>query len=167
MADPIVTWYDEANALNLSEWALGTVDAGGDPSLTQKNFLIWNNRGGATGVAKMTNCTITTKDTDGNMTIPLVREAWVQAKVVSMGEGAYSPIGAEFISGAWRGLERPMKASGSTAGSQEILGIANNGNKADASAQNCFAEVSMRVAVPTTAVAGAVNFLVRCFYEHA
>ena len=100
MADvPIVTWTNASNTEQVNMWELETVEAGNDPASTLSTFLIWNNKGGATAVPNMTNTVITTKDTGGNMNIPLVRERWVQVRCDSLGDSTFTAIGASNSTG--------------------------------------------------------------------
>ena len=56
MAAPIVSWYSKDNSNPVTNWQIGTVDAG--TISNEFEFLVWNNRGGNSLVSHMTNCVI-------------------------------------------------------------------------------------------------------------
>ena len=168
MAKPIVTWEILTSGFNNGGiWDLKTVDAGNDPALTQTEFYIWNNKAGGTDVSDMTDCRVSTKDTAGNMNIPLVKERWVQIFCNSKGETSanYLAIGAE-LDGTQTLQEKykTIKASGAGVTDGVIKGIANDGLVQN-SADN-FSMVTMIMGIPTTATAGNVDFLTRVTYNH-
>lgn len=98
MAAPIVSWYSRDNSASLTNWNIGTVDAG--TVSAEFGFLIWNNRYngstvGTTAVSTMTDCVITVKDTAGGLTgNELVTGQWVQVKVDTKGETTFTSIGS-------------------------------------------------------------------------
>lgn len=98
MAAPIVSWYSRDNVNSLSNWNIGTVDAG--TVSAEFGFLIWNNRydgvsQGITQVSTMTDCVITVRDTAGGLSgNELVKGQWVEVKVDTMGETEFSKIGS-------------------------------------------------------------------------
>jgi hypothetical protein len=98
MSAPIVSWVSRDNTSNLTNWNIGTVDAG--TVSAEFGFLIWNNRYngstvGTTAVSTMTDCVITVKDTAGGLTgNELVKGQWVQVKVDTKGESTFSSIGS-------------------------------------------------------------------------
>lgn len=153
MASPIVSWYNLANDTQVTQWQLGTVDAGSvSPDIT---FLIWNNRGGTEDVSDMTNCTITTKDSAGGNTGELVEGKWIEVKVDTMSEVTFTPIGGT--------VTKSIKAA-NPAPAGTIKGTANDGTKTN-SPQN-FAQVTLHANVPAIATAGNVDFLLRVAYQY-
>lgn len=153
MPAPIVSWYDSENESELTQWDIGTIDAGTVSDET--TVLIWNNRNGDEDVSKMENCTITTKDEDGGNTGELVEDTWIEVKVDSMGEDDFTSIGGD--------TTKEIEAGGSNAGSQEILGDSNDGSMDD---DDNYAEVTLRADVPSNASAGNIDFLTRVSYQY-
>jgi len=154
MPAPIVSWYDSANAVQETSWDLGVVDAGSVSA--DKQFLIWNNRGGATAVSDMTNCTVTTKDDAGGDTGDLVTGTWIETQVDSMGEASFTPIGGT--------TTKPIEAGDTnTTGNQTIAGAANSG---DVAAGDNYATATFHANVPSDATAGTINFLLRVSYQY-
>jgi hypothetical protein len=98
MAAPIVSWFSRDNSSSLTNWNIGTVDAGTNSA--EFGFLIWNNRYngstvGTTPISTMTDCVITVKDTSGGLTgNALVTGQWVQVKVDTKEELVFSSIGS-------------------------------------------------------------------------
>lgn len=155
MAAPIVSWYTADNATPVPKWDIGTVDAGAQS--TGFGVIIWNNRGNAVDdVSDMTSATITTKDSSGGNTGELVTGTWIEAKVVSLGETAYTAMGGTST--------RDLKAEGSTIPTGTIKGTKNDGTKVN-SLDN-FVEVVLRANVPPAATAGLVSFLTRVSYQY-
>lgn len=155
MPAPIVSWWNDQNTAQETSWPVGVIDAG--TVSADKTFLIWNNRAGSTAVSDMTNCTITTKDSAGGDTGELVTNKWVEARVDSAGETAFTPIGGA--------TTHPLTAGGgATAGT--IAGDANDGNIATAATANNFAKVTLHVNVPATAAAGSLSWLLRVSYQY-
>lgn len=155
MANPVVFWYDRSNQNQLTQWPIGTVNAG--EYSAQLGVLIWNNRGGATDVSDMTGCTITTKDIlGGNGTSPFtepVVNKWIEVRVDSNDETGFTAIGGA--------VTHPIKARG--AAPDVISGAANTGNK-DTDIAN-YAECTLQANVPTNASAGTSQFLVRVSFS--
>ncbi|WP_028588868.1 hypothetical protein [Paenibacillus massiliensis] len=151
MAIPIVEFYNATNTGQVNTWDVQTVEAGSvSPDTT---FLIWNNRNRQTAVSDMINCTITTKDQNGGDTGELVTGRWIEAKVDSMNETTFTPIGGS--------SSKTIQAGGSV-GAGVISGAVNNGAL---SATNNFAKVTLHANVPTTANAGDIEFLTRVAYQ--
>jgi hypothetical protein len=157
MAAPVVSWYNGDNNTQVTQWDIGTVDAG---SISQPetgfNVLIWNNRGGATDVSDMTSTTITTKDSGGGNTGELVTDTWIEAKVNSLAEANFSAMGGT--------VTRALKADDSNVASGIIKGKANDGVKANSKVN--FSDVHLRANVPPLATAGLVNFVTRVSYQY-
>lgn len=151
MAQPIVQWYDVTNAVQKTEWQIGVVDAGSVSVDT--TFLIWNNRGQSSAVSNMTNCTITTKDVLGSNTGEVVVNKWIEARVDSMSEVAFTPIG---------GATTKIIQAGGSAGGGIISGSSNDGS---VGAVDNYAKVSLHANVPALATAGQFTFLLRVTYQ--
>lgn len=178
MATPIIKWYDVLHANEIvAPFDFGVIDAGDtSPVYT---FNIWNNRGMATDVSKMEDCTITTRDMSGGTgdtvgsIVEVVRDNWFHAQVDSLGETdidqptsaigkAYSkPIGT---TGSTKKNNAGAPITPVTPATQEILGINNNGNPAD-SAGN-YVTVSLQADVPLSASAGRQDFKLRVSYRY-
>lgn len=156
MAQPAVSWYNRNNDLQVTNWAIGIVDAGS--TSTDFGVLIWNNRSQQTAVSDMTNCTISTKDSAGGNTGDLVVGTWINVIVDSMGETTPTPIGGT--------ATKAIRATGQTAGSVAagvIKGSVNDGTKTNA--KDNFCELTLRAVVPANATAGTFNFLTRVSYN--
>jgi hypothetical protein len=153
MAQPAVFWYTADNSSQVTQWDIGTVDAGS--ASTPKEILIWNNRGGGTAVSDMTATTITTKDSAGGNTGELVVNTWIECKVISKSEAQHFPMGGTSV--------RDLKASDASVANGIIRGGANDGSL---SATTNFCHISLRANVPPTATAGLVNFLSRVSYQY-
>ncbi|OBR67756.1 hypothetical protein A7K91_08455 [Paenibacillus oryzae] len=151
MASPLVQWYDITNATQKTEWQIGVVDAGSVSN--EHTFLIWNNRGVNSDVSDMTNCTITTKDVLGSNTGEVVVNKWIEARVDSLNETVYTPIG---------GTTTKLVQAGGAAGAARIKGTANNGSL---TAVVNYAKISLHANVPATATAGNFTFLTRIAYQ--
>ena len=153
MASPIVSWYNFDNTTQVTQWQIGTVDAG--TVSEDVTFLIWNNRGGSSDVSDMINCTITTKDVAGGNTGDLVTGRWIEVRVDTMGESTFTPIGGT--------VTKSIKAGG-TAPAGTIKGTVNDGTKNNS--PDNFAQVTLHANVPSIAVAGNVDFLLRVSYQY-
>jgi hypothetical protein len=154
MPAPIVSWFNAANDTQETSWDLGVVDAGSISA--DKQFLIWNNRGGGTDVSDMTNCTVTTKDTAGGDTGELVTGTWIETQVDSMGEAGFTGIGGT--------TTKPIEAGGTnTTSNQTIAGAANSG---DVAAEDNFVAVTFHANVDPAATAGTIEFLIRVSYQY-
>jgi hypothetical protein len=151
MATPLVQWYDVSNTNQYTEWPIGVVDAG-SPS-KETTFLIWNNKGLGTDLSDMTNCTITTKDVLGSNTGEVVMNKWIEARVDSLSETTFTPVG---------GTITKIVQAGGAAGAGRIKGTANDGSLG---ALVNYAKVTMRANIPSTATAGNFTFLTRIAYQ--
>jgi len=177
MAQPLVSWYLNDNTTNMSNWNIGTVDAGSTSATT--SFLIWNNRLQATAVSPMTNCVITSRDTLGGLSgNVLVPGQWVQVKCDSLSEATFMPIGSSTTDSTnYTPVEHAIAAN-STAfatacGTASLVasdytspigGFINDGTLTNAIAN--FAKVSLQVVVPQSAPAGSIDFLTRVRYSY-
>lgn len=171
MPAPIVSWRAQDNLSTFASWPIGTVDAG---TLSANiSFLVWNNKGGASDVSDMQNCTITTKDNVGGDTGQVVIDKWVEVKVISMSESSFTPIG--------KNAPKTIRTTGSTTNgggtftpnvaphagegtSYDILGVLNDGSKVNAAGN--FVEITSRASVPSNASAGTTNFKLRVAYQY-
>lgn len=153
MAAPNVFWYTADNNTQVTQWDIGTVDAGSIS--TPKDILVWNNRGGTTALSDMTATTITTKDNAGGNTGELVVNTWIECKVISKNEASYFPMGGT--------VTRDLKAQDAAVANGIIKGSANDGS---ISATANFCRISLRANVLPTATAGLVSFLTRISYQY-
>lgn len=153
MPAPIVSWYTRDNTSQVTQWDIGTVDAGSISSTF--GVLIWNNRGNGTAVSDMTNCTITTKDSAGGNTGELVTDTWIEVRVDSLGETDFAAIGGTVV--------KDIRAKNAGVDAKTIEGGANGGDLTD---DKNYAELTLRANVPPTATAGLVNFLTRVSYQY-
>lgn len=179
MAIPVISWYDETHATQVSApFDFSVVDAGDVSNIF--TFNIWNNRGGSEDVSKMEDCTITTRDMSGGLgntvgsEVQLVAEDWMHAQIDSLGETDI----ADVTSAIGANASKPVGTTGSTSkdnagtvlttpltpASQEILGVNNNGVPAD-SAGN-FVTISFQAEVPLSASAGRQDFKLRLSYRY-
>ena len=189
MAAPIVSWYSRDNSQNLTNWDIGTVDAG--TISNEYGFLIWNNKSGVESTSIMTDCVITVRDTTGGLDgNELVRGRWVEVKVDSLGESTFFKIGSTESTGQsdaeYEAVEKEIECDADAFVSaittvndnkedeeidlvaadftSPIGGFANDGTKENAKSN--FAEVTLRVNVPEAAPAGSVDFLTRVRYSY-
>ncbi|GIP32598.1 hypothetical protein [Paenibacillus sp. J2TS4] len=153
MGQPQVSWYNVSNTSQITNWQIGTVDAGNTSDDT--TFLIWNNRGGTEDIADMTDCTITTKDESGGNEGEIISNKWIRVRVDSMNENSFTPVGGE--------VTKTIKAGG-TAPAGTIKGTKNDGTKTNA--LNNFCQVTLHAQPHVTATAGNVNFLLRVSYTY-
>lgn len=153
MAAPIVSWYTADNSSQVTQWDIGTVDAGSISNTF--TVLIWNNRGNSTAVSDMTNCSITTKDNAGGNTGELVTNTWIEVKVDSLSETSFSAIGGT--------VTHDLRAQAANSPAKTIKGTSNTGQLTD---EANFAKLTLRANVPPTATAGLVNFLTRVSYQY-
>jgi hypothetical protein len=151
MSAPIVSWYNSTNTASVTGWDIGIVDAGGNASASTQ-FIIWNNRGGATSVSNMTNTTITTVATDMNSSI--IADKWIQLKVGTN----FEPIGGTGVNDV-----KSIKAVNTSVSAGIIEGGINGGTT---SSDRNFCIVELRALVPSTATPGVVNFTTRVAYQY-
>lgn len=151
MPAPVISWYDVTNTTQQTQWNVGTVDAGTVSADT--DFLIWNNRGGATAVSDATSCAITTKDTSGGNTGDVVTGLWTEVEDVKNNESTFTPVGGTTVHTIGNGV---------TAGT--ISGAANDGTTANSNAN--FGHIKVHLNVPGTATAGSRSWLLRLQYQY-
>jgi hypothetical protein len=184
---PLVSWRARDNSDQINRWDIGVVDAG----TTSKDFgfLVWNNYLSETDVPDMEDVTIMTKDGQGFATGDLVMGQWIKIKCDTIEGDTFNAIGHDPINDLT--VERKIATSGSTVytypsdetqtaktstpnvephvsgaalSTVDILGVANDGSKAN-SAGN-FAEITLHAVVPGNATAGLINFLTRISYKY-
>lgn len=153
MAQPEISWFELNNTTPVTQWPIGTVDAGN--TSPDKTFLIWNNRGKGVAVSDATDCTITTKDPAGGEIGELVENTWIKVRVDTMSETGFTPIG--------KGAAKSLKAGG-TAPAGTIRGTTNDGTTTNA--KENFAQVTLHAHPTATATAGNVDFLLRLQYRY-
>ncbi|MNC53149.1 hypothetical protein D3C75_1025370 [compost metagenome] len=104
----------------------------------------------------MANCTISTKDSLGGNTGEVVLNKWIEARVDTLSETLFTPVGGT--------VTKIIQAGGLTAGDAgKIKGGTNDGST---SATSNFAKVTLHANVPTTATAGNFAFLTRVAYQY-
>lgn len=177
VVQPRVEWWDKNNLNPISRWDIGVVDAG--TVSDNFTFLIWNNRAKDSDVPDMLDCRITTKDEMGGETGELITGQWIEVKVDSLSETTFKPIGYDAENNVV--VSRAIKTRASTTynsvistpevpphtsvgGEVCILGVANDGTIAN-SAGN-FVQVTLHANIPSTAVAGLINFKTRITYKY-
>ena len=160
MSQPVVSFYNGAemtvgatthspNEYEISSWPIGEVNASSESDPLR--ILVWNNRGGATPVSDMKDCSVTVLDQDFTVTSPLVTGKWMQVQVNSMGETEFTAIGSP--------TAKDIKAEGKP--DFEIGGEANSGALTDT---GNFADITAKVAVPLNAPNGTQAFRLRVQY---
>ncbi|MFS0855126.1 hypothetical protein [Paenibacillus taichungensis] len=182
---PIVTWYNATHSAEVAApYDFNTIDA--DTKGPIHIFNIWNNRyvvnkgTGVEDVAKMEDCTITTRDM-GNGTgdtpqynIEVVKNNWFHAQVDSLSETDID----QDTSKIGKIASKPIGTTGKTTkksdgslydtprvpGAKEILGVSNNGTPTDAAGN--YVTVSLRCAVPFDASSGKQAFKLRVSYRY-
>lgn len=164
MPQPIPKWYevvDNVEQLALS-WNAGTVDAGAYSA--EKEFWIWNNKGGGTIVSDMTNVRITTKDVDGfdlgKIASPNAedRDGVVEVNIFDGSNyGNWQEVYGSAVS------VELINAAGQTG---VISGAINDGNRLTPASAANFAKVKVRLRVYDTAEAGAVSWKTRVSYQY-
>jgi hypothetical protein len=163
---PIPKWYEVVNNVEQQalSWNAGTVDAGSYSD--EKEFWIWNNKGGGSAVSDMTNVTLTTKDVDGydlgKIASPNIedRDAEVQVSVYDGELDEYGDFNAVYGSSQTIDL---VSASGELG---VIAGAINDGNRNTTASKANFARVKLKLRVYETADAGAVSWKTRVSYQY-
>jgi len=168
MAAPIMSWWSGDNTTPMSTWPIGKLDAGYDSAEYQ--FLVWNNKGGSADVADAVNCYVTTKDINGGNGVgtnadQLVSGKWVKVCCSTNGLNPALPVSWYAIGGD---VKSDLKAADSLGGvvtpAKTICGKANDGNMLNF--PECFARLYTKVSIPSDAIMGKVDFLVRVGYQH-
>ncbi|GAA0376618.1 hypothetical protein [Bacillus horti] len=167
--NPVISWWNRDNTSQVTLWDIGVVDAGTESN--HLGVLIWNNRGGDEDVANIVEASLTTRAMDASETGFVVEGKWIRAKVDSLHEVGFTPIG--------KGADHPVRTEGSTivdgishtpsdpdyvtdAGRVSALGLKNDGTKEN-SAGN-FIEVTLMALPDALAPAGTFDFVVRFSY---
>lgn len=182
---PVVMWYNSTHAAEVvAPYDFGVIDA--DSKSPVFTFNIWNNRyveskgTGKEDVAKMEDCTITTRDMTGGTgdtvgnEVEVVKNSWFHAQVDSLNETdidldssrigkiASKPIGT--TGSTTKNWDGTVYATPFKPGAKEILGVANNGTPTDAAGN--YATVSLKCAVPLDASSGKQMFKLRVYYRY-
>lgn len=174
MAIPVISWWDSTHTRQVSApFDFLVVDAGNKSG--KFTFNVWNNKGGATDVSKMEDCTVTTRDMTGGLgntlgaEVPLVRDNWMHVQVDSLAEtdinDVTSLVGKDYSKNIGTKGSTTKNNLGETLASpltplaKEILGVQNNGTATD-SAGN-FTTLTFQAEVPLSASAGQQNFKLR------
>lgn len=175
MSQPSVQWRKRDNSEQFSQWAVGTVNAG--ESSAQTGFLVFNNYGGTIDLPDMEDVVVTTKGIGGVNTGAVVEGQWIKVKLDGV-DNTFSPIGYDTATA--RAVTHPIRALGTTVfngvtskpnvaphtspnGIVDILGVANDGTKAN-SAGN-YAEITAYADVPGDALNGYNRFLLRATFK--
>lgn len=165
MAQPIPKWYEvdgQGNESVALSWSVGTVDAGNFSN--EKEFYIWNNKGGGTPVSDMTNVFITTKHTDGTDSgLISGSDANARAGVVEV------KTFDGFSFSEWQEIYGSTVTVGIINASGEvglIRGDANDGNRNTEITKKNFARVKLRLHVYDWAPAGAISWKTRVSYQY-
>jgi hypothetical protein len=188
MANPIFSWRKGDNSESLASWDIGVVDAGITPaSATETEILIWNNRNETENpenedVNDAYNVRIISTDVNGNVNAvdspEVVKNDWVESKCDSMSESSFTAIGRD-LANPTLPVYKKISAVGTTintGGNQtlamptvdddttyKILGCKNDGS---INAQANYAKVTLRANIPSIAIAGNFDFLIKCIYQH-
>jgi len=161
MPAPIPIWWDVAGDASTLTWNCGIVDA--DSYSAEKEFYVWNNKGGVSDVSDMTNVFITTKDADGNDGGPIAgRTSAIVEVAIHDGTvfGAWKEIGGSdpgFIASV-------VNESGDT--TTTVFGTANDGNSNTEASKKNYARLKLRLHVLPSAPAGALSWKTRVSYQY-
>ena len=178
LSQPVVSWFDDTNTFQRTEWDAGIVDAGGESPATI--FLVWNNRNPSTTVANtaiadMIDVTITTKsypagDNTGVVATKSDAVVYVQffdSTKPSGGEwGSYKEATGVWTKDWWEdiGGDDTTPVVSCAGGFKTISGAANyrdaNVDKAN------YAKVKLKLAAKGSAGAGQVEWLTRIAYRY-
>ncbi|TDL67962.1 hypothetical protein E2R58_01715 [Paenibacillus amylolyticus] len=179
MTQPIITWMDATHSKEIvAPFDYGVIDA--DTKSEIRIFNVWNNKGGATDVSKMEDCTFTTRDMNGGTgdtvkyDIEAVKNNWFHVQVDSLGENDLD----EESSRVGKDFSKPIGTTGKTTvdhsgtpyatplvpGAKEILGVNNNGNQQDAAGN--YVTLSIQCEVPLNARSGKQEFKKRISYRY-
>lgn len=147
---PNIALYNADHSNLVSTWNVGTVKAQEPSSVLTIN--VWNNKGQATDVSDLKDCSITVYDADGiNYVQDVAKDKWVEINVPSVdgNDSTWSRIG---------GVDaKPIRAN-SGASDFSIKGVANNGTVSNT---DNFATVNLRINAPINSTPGNKTFKVR------
>ena len=161
MPEPIPVWWDVSADTATTTWNCGIVDAAS--TSPDKEFLIWNNKGGVADVSDMTNVFLTTKDQNGNDGGPV---AGMTSAVVSVS----IHDGNDF--GAWKDIGGSDPANHATVVNQSgdglntIFGTANDGDPDTVASKKNYARLKLHLYVSPDAPAGALAWKTRCSFQY-
>lgn len=147
---PNIALYNADHSDLVSTWNVGTVKAQEPSSVLTVN--IWNNKGQATDVSDLKDCSMTVYDSSGTtFTEDVARDKWVEISVPSVDGNAttWTRIGGTDT--------KPIMAN-SGVSDYSIKGTANNGTVSNTSN---FATVHLRINAPINSVPGNKTFKVR------
>ena len=151
MAAPIITIVNNAD-VTVATWDCGTVQANNDSSILE--ISIWNNRGGNVAVSDLRDASLTTLDIDGGSSSDIVAGKWVQVNVPAMdgNNNTWTAIGGSTI--------KYLRADSLNSSAGYVInGTANDGIKANSSANVCTAR--LKVHVPLNAMPGSRTWKTR------
>lgn len=184
LSNPVISWRKGDNSAQMTEWALGTVDAG-SASTTQSltTVLIWNNYNMGTDVKTAYDCKLGVTDTTGNINNPslptpdIVKLAWVECRDLSNAETLWDKVGANATMDDFK--KHSISANGSTINIDgtfnaspsgdpvypyPILGVKNDGSVLNSKAN--YSKVELRTNIPGTASSGTFQFLLKLWFTH-
>mgnify|MGYP006946475944 CR=1 FL=1 len=167
MAMPIVSWWtfvdenDESQGITpLSQWNTGTIIAG--ETTAQKKIIVWNNKGGSTGVSSMKDCELGVVGQNGEIVGSKIAEGkWVQIEH-PIGTTPFR-IGGDFVNNTWVPVRKPIGATNTS--SQMIEGNANDGTMETAGNERNYAKFIARMVPPDTATPGPHQAKLRLYYN--
>lgn len=178
---PKVSWYDETNTMQRTQWDAGIVEAGGYSETD--TFLVWNNRNmnpdpasnPNPAVADMINVSLTTKSLAGDNTGPVASktEATVEAMFfdssAAEGAGEWGSIDSEtamWQKDHWEAVGgadvTPVIAAG---GAVQVISGASNSASAVTDKAN-YAKLKLRLKADSLATAGEIEWLTRISYQY-
>ncbi len=167
MPAPVPVWWDVAQNQATLTWNCGTVDA--DSYSNEKEFYVFNNKGGASDVSDMTNVFITTKDTNGNDAGPVAGPTPVAAVEVSVFDGVSWGEWKEIRGSDPANQAVVVNASGD--GQAVIKGTRNISDPTDTNYNNTetkkkYARLKLRLHVFASAPAGPMSWKTRISYQY-
>lgn len=156
---PIISIYDEDNAVIQESWNAGELDLSNSDSFESNVLVInvWNNRNGTEDVPDLIGCNITTKNIHGDNTDEqVVVEKWVEACVESTASspGLFSEIGGDTVCKvAHQNANEEDKENG------VIKGTANGGNPSIDT--DNYSKISLKIVPDINGLLGVHNFKTR------
>lgn len=185
LSNPIISWRKGDNTAQMTEWALGTIDAG-NASTTQSltTVLVWNNHNNtSTDVKTAYDCKLGVTDISGNINNPalptpdVVKLGWVECRDLNNGETTWYKIGANATMDDFK--RHSISANGNTINADgtfgatpsgdpvypyPILGVKNDGTAGNSLAN--YSKVELRTNIPGTASSGTFQFLLKLWFTH-
>ena len=113
----------------------------------------------------MKNCTLTVKDTNGGMDEQLVQQKWLRVKATSLGESAFTQIGAHLDGSTWVEDAKSIGCGDATVGVNNISGAINDGTSTG-TGKNNIARFDLQAHPDATANPVTHNFKLRVTYTY-